>query len=203
MGTIYHAQVQWLRRRGIPGWGSFTNKEIQGGGPLIDIGAHMLDTALYLMDYPEISYVCATCSDRIGKTEYTGLMGDWNPEKYTVEDGLFGFIRFEDGSSLELKTSFAINQKERDVRSIRLYGSKEGADVFPLQIYGAEDGQLYDQTLPFMEMKDWHEVLDRNFVLACMGKEEILVTAHQGTYIQKVICALYRSAESGMPVSVK
>ena len=57
MGTIYHTEVKWHRRRGIPGWGCFTNKEIQGGGPLIDIGAHMLDCALYLLDYPEISYV--------------------------------------------------------------------------------------------------------------------------------------------------
>lgn len=48
MGEIYHTEVKWHRRRGIPGWGCFTNKEIQGGGPLIDIGAHMLDSALYL-----------------------------------------------------------------------------------------------------------------------------------------------------------
>ena len=53
MGEIYSARVHAIRRRGIPGWGVFTNKELQGGGPLIDIGVHMLDTALYLMGYPE------------------------------------------------------------------------------------------------------------------------------------------------------
>ena len=55
IGEIYHAEIKWNRRRGIPGWGNFTNKDMQGGGPLIDIGAHMLDSALYLMEYPEIS----------------------------------------------------------------------------------------------------------------------------------------------------
>lgn len=200
MGEIYHTEVKWHRRRGIPGWGCFTNKEIQGGGPLIDIGAHMLDSALYLLDYPEISYVCATSSDRIGKTSKVGLMGGWDPECFTVEDGIFGYVRFADGTSLDLQTSFAINRKERDVRSVKFYGSKEGADLFPLEIYGEEDGQLVDQTFPFLEMRDWHLDVDTNFVKACLGEEELLVTAKQGAYIQKLICALYESAKTGRPV---
>ena len=203
MGEIYHAEVKWHRRRGIPGWGSFTNKEIQGGGPLIDIGAHMLDSTLYLLNYPEISYVCATSSDRLGKSSKAGLMGTWDPEKFTVEDSLFGFLKFKNGTSLELQTSFAINQKERDTRSVKLFGSNQGARVFPLEIYGEENGQLYDKQYPFMEMRDWHLDLDRNFVQACLGKASLLVTAKQGTYIQKVIDMLYRSAQSGMPVSAE
>lgn len=200
MGEIYHTEVKWHRRRGIPGWGCFTNKETQGGGPLIDIGAHMLDNALYLLDYPQISYVCASTSNRIGKQYSNGLMGAWDPAKFTVEDGLFGFVHFQDGRSLTIETSFAINQKERDIRSVRLYGSKEGAHIFPLEIYGEENGQLYDQQFPFMEMRDWHEDIDRNFVQACLGREELLVKAWQGTYVQRMICALYQSAETGMPV---
>lgn len=203
MGEIYHVDVKWLRRRGIPGWGVFTNKEIQGGGPMIDIGAHMLDCALYLMGYPEISYVCASASNRIGKTSRTGLMGSWDPEKFTVEDGLFGFIRFSNNTSMDIQTSFAINCKEKDVRSVKLYGSKEGAELFPLELYGEEDCQLMDKKLPFMEMRDWHMDLVKNFVYACMEKERLLVTAEQGTYIQRVICALYESAEIGMPISMK
>ena len=203
MGEIYHAEVKWHRRRGIPGWGCFTNKEIQGGGPLIDIGAHMLDSALYLMGYPEISYVCATYSDRLGKTSKAGLMGSWDPERFTVEDSLFGFIRFQDGTSLELQTSFAINQKEKDTRSIKLFGSRQGAGVFPLEIWGEENGQLYDKEYPFMEMKDWHMDLDRNFVQACLGETDLLVTAKQGSYIQRVIGMLYQSAETGKPVIVE
>ena len=51
-----------------------------------------------------------------------------------------------------------------------------------------------------MEMKDWHMDLDRNFVQACLGKTELLVTAKQGSYIQRVIGMLYQSAENGKPV---
>lgn len=201
-GAIYHAKAQWHRRRGIPGWGNFTNKEMQGGGPLIDIGAHVLDIALYLLNYPEISYVCATSSDRIGKSGGIGLMGAWDPKRFTVEDGVFGFIGFADGTSLEVEASFAINQKERDKRNVRIFGDKLGASLFPFEIYGEECGQLIDQTYPFLEMRDWHLDSDKNFVNACLGQEEILVTATQGTYVQKVIDALYQSAESGKPVII-
>ena len=198
-GTIYNTNVQWHRRRGIPGWGNFTNKAMQGGGPLIDIGAHMLDCALYLLGYPQISYVCASSSDRIGKRGGQGLMGTWDGGRFTVEDGLFGFIHFADGTSMSLETSFAINMKERDLRKIQLYGDKLGANVFPLEIYGEEQGQLTDKSFPFMEMRDWHRDSEENFVKACLGREPLLVTAEQGTYVQRVIGALYKAAESGMP----
>lgn len=203
MGEIYHTEVKWHRRRGIPGWGVFTNKEIQGGGPLIDIGAHMLDSALYLLDYPEISYVCATTSNRIGTTSSKGLMGDWDPKRFTVEDGMFGFVHFKNGTSLEIQTTFAVNCKEKDLRSVKVFGSKEGANLFPLEIYGEEDGVLVNKEFPFLEMRDWHIDIDRNFIKACLGEEELLVTAKQGAYIQKLICALYESAETGMPVILK
>jgi predicted dehydrogenase len=36
LGHIYYAKASWMRRSGIPGWGSwFMNKEMAGGGPLI------------------------------------------------------------------------------------------------------------------------------------------------------------------------
>lgn len=197
MGTIYHTKIQWNRRRGIPGWGVFTNKSIQGGGPLIDIGAHMLDAALYLLDYPEIDTVIASSSDRIGKRGGTGLMGSWDGERFTVEDGVFGFIRFKDGTSLQMETAFAINQKEENLRNVQLYGDKLGASVFPLEIYGETDGQLTNIDYPFLQMRDWHMDCDRNFVGACLGQTELLVTAKQGTYVQRLISALYNSALKG------
>ncbi len=202
-GEIYAGNVQWLRRRGIPGWGNFTNKSMQGGGPLIDIGAHVLDLAFYLLNFPPISYVCATQSQRIGKRGGVGLMGSWNPDRFTVEDGLFGYIRFENGTSIHLETSFALNMKEKDIRNVQLFGDKLGASLFPLEIFGEENGQLLNTEYPFHDEKDLHFVCLKNFVQACLGNEKLLVTAKQGTYIQKVIGALYQSAESGEPVKLE
>ena len=111
-----------------------------------------------------------------------------------------GYIQFADNTSLSLQSSFAINQEEKDIRSVKLFGSKEGANLFPLKIYREEEGQLVNLEFPFFEMRDWHMDLDTNFVHACLGKEDLLVTARQGAYVQKIICGLYESAETGKPV---
>ena len=200
LGEVYQAQVRWLRRRGIPGWGFFTDRQMQGGGALIDIGVHMLDLALYLMDYPAISYVCATSSDRIGKQGGIGLMGAWDGARFTVEDGLFGFVRFANGAGLELETSFALHTKERDERQVALYGDRAGATLFPFAIYSERDGQPTDQTCPFDETRDWHPDCIQNFVAACRGEASLLVTGEQATYLQRLVDAFYTSAQSGMPV---
>lgn len=199
-GNIYRANVQWLRRRGIPGWGNFTDKSMQGGGPLIDIGAHVLDLTFYLLNYPKITYVCASVSQRIGKRGGKGLMGSWDPDKFTVEDGLFGFIRLDNGASINLETSFALNMKEKDIRNVELFGDRLGATVFPLETFGEDDRELTNTQYPFSDETDLHYLCIRNFVQACLGNEKLLVTAKQGTYIQNVISALYKSAECGEPV---
>lgn len=202
-GEIYAGQVQWMRRRGIPGWGNFTNKKLQGGGALIDIGAHMLDLALYLMDYPKLNYVCASASSRIGKQGGTGLLGDWDGEKFTVEDGLFGFIQFADGRSLQLGASFALHIGEKERRNVELYGDRKGCSVFPLEIYADEHGHQVNTAYPLEETRDWHYNCICNFVQSIRTKSRPLVTAEQAVYLQKVIEALYESAETGKPVMIE
>lgn len=199
-GKIYGARVQWLRRRGIPGWGSFTDMEIQGGGALIDIGVHMLDLAAFLLDYPEIDYVCATSHQLIGKRKGVGLLGDWDPLEFTVEDGLFGFVRFRSGASLNLETAFAINMKEKEYRNLQLFGEHLGATVFPLETFGEEGISLSDTQYPMTEEMDLHERCVRNMVDAIRGRAGLLVTAAQGVYVQNLVSMLYDSARTGKPV---
>lgn len=200
LGNLYHAQAYWIRRLGIPGWGNFINKDMQGGGALIDIGAHVLDICLYLLGYPKISYVAASASNRIGISEHSGLMGSWSPEKFTVEDGLFGFIKFTNGVSLEIAATFALHTKERDSRNVLIFGDKAGASIFPVELYSGSGQNLTNEVFPFLDDKDSHIDAIHNFVMACMGKEKILVTAEQGVYVQNVISSLYASANSGKPI---
>ncbi|MBP1919354.1 Gfo/Idh/MocA family protein [Youngiibacter multivorans] len=199
-GQIYFVKAEWLRRRGIPGWGNFTNSDIQGGGPLIDIGVHMLDIAVYLMDYPEIDHVSATSHDLIGKRKGVGLMGDWDPDKFNVEDSLFGFIRFKDGSSLSISNSFALNMKEKDRKNLEIYGDRLGASIFPPETFGEERSMLTNTEYPFAKDDDLHFKSLLNFVKACRGEAELLVTAKQGAYVQKMVEALYESSLRGEPV---
>lgn len=134
-GDIYAGTAIALRRRGIPGWGVFTNKELQGGGPLIDIGVHMLDTALYLMGYPEPESVSGVTYQKLGTKKGVGLFGQWDYENFTVEDMARGFIRFKNGATLILDTAFAVNVQKNEEMQVKLMGDLGGADVFPLSIY--------------------------------------------------------------------
>ena len=200
MGELYAAKVQWIRRRGIPGWGNFTNKSMQGGGPLIDIGAHMLDLALYLMNYPKISYVSAAAHDKIGRQGGSGLMGSWDGSRFSVEDSLFGFIRFRNGASLNLETAFALHMREKDIRQVELFGDRQGAALFPLEFFGTEGEQPTNTAYPFQEDADLHKKELENFVAACRGEATVVVKPEEAVYLQKVLCALYESAETGRPV---
>ncbi|SHJ84785.1 Predicted dehydrogenase [Geosporobacter subterraneus DSM 17957] len=202
LGDVYAAKIEALRRRGIPGWGAFINKEIQGGGPLIDIGVHMLDAALYLMGYPEVDYVSASTYRRIGDKAGVGLMGSWDPKQFTVEDSAFGYIRFKNSASILFQTSFALNMKERSIMNVHLFGEKAGASVFPPAIYTEKHGNLLDIELPFLQEADRHSKSIRHFIEACLGNEAVLCTAEEGLMIQRIIDAIYRSAEIGQAVKL-
>lgn len=197
LGKLYHAEAVWNRRRGIPGWGVFTNRGMQGGGALIDLGGHILDLAAYLLDYPEPVSVSASMSDRIGKQGGTGLMGAWSGETFTVEDGLFGTICFEGGISLTISTTFALHQKAQNERKVLVFGDRAGASLFDGELYTADEDGLRDESLGETGENTpdtAHARCDENFVRACLGREEILVKDWQGTYVQRLIAMLYEAA---------
>lgn len=202
LGNIYNARVQAIRRRGIPGWGVFTNKELQGGGPLIDIGVHMLDTALYLMGYPEPDVVLGKTHQQLGTQKGVGLLGEWDFENFTVEDMAVGMITFKNGASLVLESAFAANVKEREVMQVSLLGNKGGADIFPLHIYQEKHGALVDLSPQYLPQTNAHQDEIHAFVADCIKNNVTPRLAEQGTRIQRIIDALYRSAETGKAIHI-
>lgn len=199
-GTIYHVEASWNRRRGIPGWGSFTDITVQGGGPLIDLGSHMLDLVAYLLDYPKVRYVSAHAYDYIGRQGGKGVFGEWSGNAYTVEDSLFGTVAFEDGTSLRISSTFALHQEEDTRKELSVYGSNKGAKLFPLKLISSDsDGmKILESVTESTEYS--HEKMIENFLLAVQKKEALLVQAKQGTYVQKLIEKLYESAREYQPI---
>ena len=100
LGDVYHAQARAMRRRGVPGWGVFIDKEKNGGGPLIDIGVHITDMTLWLMGHPKPVAASGQTYTKFGTKEgVLGQMGAWDPKKYTVEDFATALIRFDNGAT--------------------------------------------------------------------------------------------------------
>ena len=206
LGEVYACHVRALRRRGIPGWGNFASKDVQGGGALIDLGIHFLDLALYLLGYPKIRYVCASTFDYIGKRQGPGLMGEWDYRAFNVEDSLFGYLQLENGSVIHLETAFALNMKEEKIMNVLLYGDKAGGSVFPPELYGEDGSNLTNITFPFVKPLDADEDRRRSvlhFVDCCLGRAKPVVTAEEGVLPQEIIDALYQSAETGNPVMLE
>ena len=133
LGRIYYGKAHWMRRSGIPGLGSwFTSKELAGGGPLIDLGVHALDQALYLMGEPEIATVSASTYAELGprgRGYWAGSKKMQTGSGFEVEDLATAFLRTADGATLLLEASWATNGPHGDDFGVTLYGDGGGAEI--------------------------------------------------------------------------
>ncbi len=204
MGDIYYARAQAMRRRGVPGWGVFTNKEKQGGGPLIDIGVHILDFTLFLMGYPKPVAAFGQTWDMLGKNKsLTNLMGDYDRDAFTVEDMAVGLIKFEDGQTVLLESSFMANIEKEFFKST-LMGTKSGAEVCPgfstdpIVIYSERDQQLFNErpaNIP--EVASSHVAEVQEFVWSIQRGDSSLVPGEQGLILNAIFDAIYKSSKTG------
>jgi predicted dehydrogenase len=130
LGDIYFGRSIWHRRWQIPaGW--FQDKARSGGGPLIDLGVHRLDLALWFMGFPQAVSVSAATYDRLAQAG----VADGRLDSYSVEDLATAFIRFENGTTLVLEASWALHQPRQELMETWLYGTDGG-----LRQYNVEDG---------------------------------------------------------------
>lgn len=205
LGDIYHAKTGWVRRNGIPGWGSwFTQKEFAGGGPLIDIGVHMLDLTLWLLDYPKPVSVLGQTYSQFGPKK-RGL-SEWGKiddhGKFDVEDMAVAMITFESGLSLTLDASWASHIEEENV-FLKLYGQEGGASLRLMEnqfkVFHEWNGVTATTDLTPKSEKE-RVNLFRNFIDAIEGKAEILCKPEQALYINRLIEAIYVSAQKGEAV---
>jgi len=219
VGVINSAQAKWIRRTGIPGFGGwFTNKELSGGGPLIDL-LHMVDLALYYMDYPEPSCVLAqTFDDFIQDTKFKGPWGipDVADGVTDVESAAHGFVRFQTGQVLNFQISWAEMNKREEV-SVTFQGKKAGGMIRRLfgsdgldetamddcELYVQEHGRSVNRSIVTEPNEDMGRIRSaENFVRTINGEEDPLNTPDQALALMKIIDATYQSAASGKPVDV-
>jgi predicted dehydrogenase len=193
-GQIYHIKASYLRRRGIPGWGNFTNKTIQGGGALIDLGVHVLDLALGLLGYQLPDRIVANTYDFIGKAGGKGLKGNWDPSKFEVEDSCFAHLSFPSNASMTLSSSFALNMQQAETVNLEIYGSKAGAVMYPLSIFTEAEGELADIHFSHLEKTDNQLLNTSAFLDACSGKQSSICNAAEGAILQQIVEEIYTSA---------
>lgn len=203
MGDIMYARAKALRRRGVPHWGVFIDKEKQGGGPLIDIGVHILDLTLFMMGYPKPVVATGKTWDTLAKNKSNrNFWGEFDRSKFTVEDLAVGMIRFDNGAVVTLESSFMANV-EGDPFESQLMGTEAGATIRlwhekPLDIYKQINGQYFDmapQNLP--KVNSMHHDSVKSFVQAIAEGKPAAVPGEQALILNAVFDALYKSSETG------
>ncbi len=201
LGEIYFARVQALRRRGIPGWGVFTQKSMSGGGPLIDIGVHVLDLTLWLMGHPKPVSVSGGTYCVFGKRRNIfAPWGPWDPKKYTVEDMGVGFVRFANGATMVIESSWAAHIEE--TWKSTLVGTNGGATTSPLQIMQEKHQTLVDVTPQRVAEINGHHAEVAAFVDAIRNGKPSPVPGEQGLMATRILDGIYRSAAAKKEVRI-
>jgi predicted dehydrogenase len=196
LGDVYLATCHWIRRRGIPGRKTFYTKETSGGGALIDIGVHILDLALWYMGHPEPAAVtgCTYCN-----------FGPGLDRDFDVDDHAHAFVRFANGASLSLETSWASHVPGEAI-GFELRGTKGGARrVGSYQgaytLYQTRGGGFVDLTLrePFPPSPS----AQARFAASILHGEPNAAPGEHGLAAQVVLEALYKSAAKGREVRIR
>jgi len=206
LGAIYHVRIEYIRRRGIPGLGGwFTRKEQAGGGPMLDVGVHFLDLALWLCGYPDALTASAGSHRVFGHRDDYTYLGMWGTTPvpggpFTVEDLLSGFLRFKNGMTVKLEASWACNTDTRGF--VEILGDRGGLHILPdVAFYGQHGDQLIDMKLKLPKLSGYVEEL-RHFVDCIRTRKKPIATGEEGMKVQKIIDALYRSAKLKREVRV-
>lgn len=211
LGEVYFAKAHAIRRRAVPTWGVFLDEEKQGGGPLIDIGTHALDLALWMMDNYKPRSVMGSTFHKLGKhKDAANAWGSWDPEKFTVEDSAFGFITMENGATIVLESSWALNSLEVDEAKCSLSGTEGGADMKDgLRINGEEFGKLYTTNVELnnsgVAFYDGRAESDadleaRLWIESVLNDKEPTVLPKEALVVTQILEGIYESAKTGKAV---
>lgn len=211
LGDVYYAKAHAVRRRAVPTWGVFLDEEKQGGGPLIDIGTHALDLTLWMMDNYKPKVVLGQSFHKLsGRENAANAWGPWDPAQFTVEDSAFGMIVMENGATIVLESSWALNTLEVDEAKCTLSGTEGGADMKGgLRINGEQHSRLFTKEIDLnaggvafyegksekdsdLEMRLWIKAIDED--------TDPVVTPEQALVVSQILEAIYESAKTGKAV---
>jgi predicted dehydrogenase len=208
LGEIYYAKATYLRRHGCPG-GWFGEKARSGGGPLIDLGVHVIDLTRFLLGNPAPVSVYGAAFDKLkdrpGIGMPSGYVSDSKSDRdiFDVEDLASALIRFENGAVLSVEASFSLNT-EKDTGTVELFGTKAGAKLSPeLVLYTENNGHLtnlgfYESTALSFDGLFQNEI--DHFVDCARNDTACLAPAQDGVELMRILDAVYESARTGHEV---
>jgi len=204
LGKIYWARTRWLRSRGFPGIGTwFTDRRRSGGGPLIDLGVHRVDLAVWLMDFPKVDTVSAATYHHLSKKAARRTR-----KTCTVEDLATALVRFKDGATLSVEVSWDLNGERLEDQLTEIYGTEGGivhrnigdGYEYEVRLFREMHGRLVSVTPKLYGPKP--QTTMAHFIECIVKDKEPEATADHGLYVMKILDAIYASAAKSREVKV-
>ena len=211
LGDIYYAKANYIRRNGNPG-GWFCDKSRSGGGPLIDLGVHVIDLVRYLAGRPKPVSVFGVTYSHLGNREHIKLPKDYysadhvEGEACDVEDMAAAMVRFDNGMVLNVEVSFSLNvDKDRGI--VELFGTKAGAKIDPeLSIYTEKNGYLVDLIPAHKTALSFEGLFEnemKHFIDCIQGEAVSIAPPEDGIEIMHILDAIYESAKTKREVIIR
>lgn len=206
LGKLVSAECRILNRcMSSESW--FASRE-KGGGVLRDQCIHSLDSILYFMNYPKPvaviaaeSFVNSDLPEKMSAKAWKSY--DKSVCKRDVESAIEGFVTFEDGTSVHIKTSSVLNAVE-ETKCVEITGEKAGIQMFPYNGPIVKMMELVDNAFkdsePEIESNDCFYDLIKDFVDSVMNGTEGDETPAQAVILMQIIDAMYESAKTRKPV---
>jgi predicted dehydrogenase len=181
-------------------------KHQKGGGPMIDIGVHMLEVAHFSMGSPKPVAASGMTWTYLGnrKSNVQSTWGAWDHKTYTVEDLAVGQIRFDNGSVLSIESSFAAHTADEGM-DFSIMGTKGGANWGKPEIYRDDAGHMINSQPAFLPKGGFPEMFDaklRDFVDHVLYDKPSIISGEHGLMVQKMLDGIYASAEQGREVAI-
>ena len=205
LGDVYYVRAWWNRRRLLPARPGFMYKKNSGGGCCIDIGVHILDLAMWLMDNFQPRSVRGFAVTKLAKREDAwSEWGQIDKQGLDVEDFAVGIIQMANGAVVSLECSFMLNQKPKEEYRVDLFGTRAGAK-WPECEYYSHTSQGYADTKIELRGKGdpAHHAEIRAFAQAVMGNLPVPVAPEQSRAVIAVLEGLYKSQQRQKEVRLR
>lgn len=205
IGDAYRGESSWQWA-----WWPFDNdnwrgNREKGGGALLDIGIHMIDSAWYPMGCPDPVEAMAS--------RHSLFLKDRVPDPDEIaEDSVYGMIRFKNGSSLSFSTAFFGHVDGNKSQwgspaknSIQIYGTKGSLDLCKGQRIIAQQPDVLSTPYTKDPTTESNCFLAQaqEFVDAIREEREPLNDGKQGLTLMRMLDALALSAKEKRAVPIK
>ena len=204
LGDVYYIRSSQLRPRRLPAYGVYTNKELNGGGVLMDGGPHSIDLPMWLTDNYEVESVRGVTFDKMKDYPEGNSLGPWNPKKFDVEDTAMAMITMKNGMLIYMETAWITNmQQEAPGVIASIAGTKAGVDMvgptFECSVRTTKmvDGELKTEIANIEETVDMNAYDINHWIDAIQNDGEPAILPEQAATVTRVLEAVYESAETG------